>query len=310
MGDSWSLSLYGGYSESNIDHVTTDITEVRGEGHFMGGQITKTVRETAAYRLQLSAGWLYQSSDTRHEIYDRDEDKRELQFSMPSLTVGYASRRFDALGGRNFLSNTLLFNFADKLGSSTAEEYETEGRAGADGDFVVSRFSAARLQRFFRGEDAPGRWTLFMKVEGQVSSDTLTAQITKSIGGANTVRGYEEQEAYGDQAIVGSIELRTPMWHNFIPGLKKSDEFLDLNPQAWQRHRLQFLTFLDYGYVDIKHPRFGEQEDEAMLSAGLGVRLGLTKYTQARADYAYPFLEASDITPNDGRFHLSLQLQF
>ena len=39
-----------------------------------------------------------------------------------------------------------------------------------------------------------------------------------------------------DVRVVGSIELRTPMWHNFIPGLKKSDEFLELNPQAWQRH--------------------------------------------------------------------------
>ena len=36
----------------------------------------------------------------------------------------------------------------------------------------------------------------------------------------------------------------------------------------------------------------------------------LTKYSQMALDYGYPILKASDDTPDAGRLHLSVQLQF
>ena len=47
-----------------------------------------------------------------------------------------------------------------------------------------------------------------------------------------------------------------------------------------------------------------------MWSVGAGIRLGLTKYSQMALDYGYPILKASDDTPDAGRLHLSVQLQF
>lgn len=44
---------------------------------------------------------------------------------------------------------------------------------------------------------------------------------------------------------------------------------------------------------------------------GVGVRLGITKYAQAAADYGLALIKhASEDTPQNGRFHLSLQMQF
>jgi len=112
----------------------------------------------------------------------------------------------------------------------------------------------------------------------------------------------------GDQAFVATLELRTPLFHNFIPGLKKSDEFLAANPDAWQRHRLQFLLFSDFGYVDMKNPLPGEQDSDTLIGVGAGLRLGLTKYSQMSLDFGYP-LEKTQESDNP-RAHLSLQLQF
>ena len=105
------------------------------------------------------------------------------------------------------------------------------------------------------------------------------------------MRGYEESEVGGDNSVVGTLELRTPLIENFIPGLSKEQQYLDDNPEYWGRHRLQFIAFTDFGYVSNKNSL-------------------LTKYSQMSLDYGYPFIEASEDTPSAGRFHVSLQLQF
>ena len=309
LGDVYSLSLFGGYSTSSLEDVLP-LLDIRGKGHFFGGQVTKTLTDTAKYRLQLSGGWIFQHSETEHELASMDLEDRKVDMSMPQVTLGYASKTFDKLGGRNFISNTIMGNFAGQFGSSESEVFNSESEAYADGDFAIDRVQIARLQRFFSGEDAPGKWSLFMKADGQFTSDTLPPDMRKAVGGANTVRGYTESEAAGDQVIAATLELRTPLFHNFIPGLKKSDEFLEANPEAWQRHRLQFIAFTDYAYTDINTPRAGETSGDTFMSGGVGLRMGLTKYSQARLDYGYPFEKTTENTPSSGRLHLSLQLQF
>ena len=309
VGDRYSVSVYGGYSSSDIEDVLPQL-DIRGEGYFFGTQLTKTLKNTPKHRLQLSGGYLFQSSKTQQEISGTTWEERNLDMSMPMITLGYSSQQFDKFAGRNFLSNTIMFNFAGSLGSSEKSEFNNEGLAFSDGEFVIDRFQIARLQRFFRGEDEPGKWTLFMKLDGQLASDTLVSAVRKSLGGANTVRGYKEAEISGDQMLLGTVELRTPLFQNFIPGLKEDDQYLEENPEAWQRHRLQFIAFADYGFVEVFEPRPGEQGNESMFSAGVGLRLGLTKYSQMRVDFGYPFVETTEATPNSGRAHLSLQLQF
>ena len=130
------------------------------------------------------------------------------------------------------------------------------------------------------------------------------------LGGMNSVRGYEESEIGGDNSIVGSLELRTPLLENFIPGLKSDDpQFYEKYPQHWSQHRLQFVAFTDFGYVSEKKREVAD-DDQELWSVGAGIRLGLTKYAQMSLDYGYPIIEASDDTPSSGRLHVSLQMQF
>ncbi len=162
----------------------------------------------------------------------------------------------------------------------------------------------------FAGEDAPGKWSLFTKIDTQIATDDLPPPQRDYVGGCNSVRGYEESELGGDNTVVATLELRTPLFENFLPGLEKEQQFLDDNPEYWGRHRLQFIAFTDFGYVSNKHSLPGELNNQTFVSAGLGLRLGLTKYSQMSLDYGYPFIDASDDTPSNGRLHVSLQLQF
>ncbi|MBT4820104.1 MAG: hypothetical protein HN976_04770 [Lentisphaerae bacterium] len=314
IGERYSLSLYGGYSNSDIDDIAPQL-DIRGSGHYFGGQVTKVLKDTPKAQLQLAGGWVFQHTETKHFVSGQDSEiGPKYELSTPRLTFEYASKTFDRLGGRNYFTNTLIANFADKFGSSEADEYTpaNQGQAtpGVDGDFLINRFTLARYQRFFRGDETPGKWSLFMKLDGQLASDSLVSAMRKSVGGAHSVRGYKENELSGDQALTATLELRTPLFHNFIPGMKKSDEYLQANPEAWQRHRLQFIAFTDMGITDLKAPLAGEQDGDEMMSAGLGLRLGFTKFSQMSVDYGVPINDATEETPSGGRAHLSLQLQF
>ena len=76
------------------------------------------------------------------------------------------------------------------------------------------------------------------------------------------------------------------------------------------------LFHLSHHHIQYHHQYKADDEkdkpddDNSLWSVGAGIRLGLTKYSQMALDYGYPIIDASDDTPNAGRLHLSVQLQF
>ena len=119
----------------------------------------------------------------------------------------------------------------------------------------------------------------------------------------------------GDSFFSATVELRTPLLENCLPGLKQTDEELAEDPNSWKLHRIQGVIFADYGFISSQNYQndgsSGRNDGQSLLSVGVGVRLGITKYAQAAADYGLALIKhASEDTPQNGRFHLSLQMQF
>ena len=309
IGDKWSFNVYGGYNESGYDSVLPEV-DIVGKGHYFGAQISRSIYESNLERLQLTFGWMYQKTKNQLDVGDDALNKRAIAISMPSITLGYSAKVFDRFSGRNFASLTLQRNFAGKYGSSEKMDFIENDGPFTEGDFTMAKLQLARIQRLFSGPDAPGKWSLFGKLDAQLSDDSVPGAVRDYLGGFNSVRGYEESEIGADNSLVATIELRTPLLQNFIPGLKKDEKFLENNPKYWGQHRLQFVAFTDFGYVENKEPYAGQLDSQDMLSVGMGLRLGLTNYSQMSLDYGYPIIEASEQTPDDGRFHISIQLQF
>ena len=306
----WSLMANAGYSNSDIQDVLPQL-DVQGRGYFAQTGISRVLREEPTYRDMLTLSWLYQYWETQQDISGSNWNDRRLRLSMPSVSYDYQSRVFDRLYGRTFATVTGISNFAGKYGSSEESEFIGEGGTGnTDGNFSLLRVRLARLQRFCQGGTDNGKWTLFMKVDSQIAGDSLPAAVRRSVGGANSVRGYEEGTISGDNAVYGTLELRAPLFVNFIPGLKRTEKELEDNPENALQHRLQLLAFTDAGWVNNKEPLAGEFETENLASVGAGFRLGLTRYSQMRLDYGFPLIETTEDTPKSGRLHVSLQLQF
>lgn len=226
---------------------------------------------------------------------------------MPRISVNYQAKDYDRFGGRSFLTNTLMFNFAGQFGA-TDDPTATAQNPGATTDLVIDRLQFARFQRIFKKHPRLSRHSLFMRVDAQLTNDVLPSSLYKSIGGGGTVRGYSEREAVGDYGVNATLEWRTPLLENFIPGMVRAPEYLKENPEDWLMHRLQLAFFYDIGWVAFHHPVEGLPDDQTLHSMGAGVRLGFTKYTQMRFDWGKPLDKTEDT--QSGRFHISLQLQY
>ena len=306
INDELSINVYGGWNQSFTNDVLPEIS-ARGRGAYGGVQLSYIFYETLRDRFQLSLGWFYQRLNNYQDINGKRYDNGDITLSMPTITLGYTQKVFDNYHGRNFASITLQQNRAGTFGASSKSDFIAA--SAVDGDFTLAKIQLARFQRLFEGKDAPGKWTLFVKADAQIASDRMPSATRDYVGGRNSVRGYEESELNGDHSFVGTVELRTPLIENFIPGLKKDPQYLKDNPEHWSQHRLQFILFTDFGYVAYDE-KDKPDDDNSLWSVGAGIRLGLTKYSQMALDYGYPIIDASDDTPNAGRLHLSVQLQF
>ncbi len=308
----WSFMANAGYSNSDIQGALEQI-DVLGRGYFAQIGVTKVLHETPIYRDMLTLSWLYQNSETQLDVSDDSGSTPPIRLSMPSLAYDYQSRVFDPFYGRSFLTVTGMANFAGKYGSSEDADFlgGSTSQGAIDGDFSLLRVRLARLQRFTKANTELGKWTLFMKVDTQVTGDSLPSAVRRSVGGANSVRGYTEGEISGDNAVYGTLELRAPLFENFIPGFKVSEKELEDNPEFALQHRLQLLAFTDAAYVKNNDPQASAFDNETLSSVGAGFRFGFTKYSQMRLDYGIPLMDTYTAdTPKHGRLHASLQLQF
>lgn len=313
LDDKWSVGVFGSWSDSDYDNVIPD-TDISGRGYTLGFQVERELYADAFRRWTATAGWKLARTKNRLALHGLNLDLTTAVVSMPYLTLGYSDMVYDRFNGRNFATLTVTGNRADKFGSSSERTF-TEESWSADGTFFQARFMGARVQRLFEGGDHPGRWTLFARASAVYSDDTLPNSCREYLGGFDSVRGYNESEIAGDTSVNATLELRTPLLENFLPGLKQDKERLADDANNWKLHRLQGVIFTDYGYISSNNYENdgsnGRNGSQSLLSVGLGIRLGISKYAQAAADYGLPLIKhASEDTPNRGRFHLSLQLQF
>lgn len=162
-------------------------------------------------------------------------------------------------------------------------------RAGAKNAYVYGRVSVASIFRL------PSNFTFEPSLRYQLSSANLLASEQFGLGGYNTVRGYEEREVNGDNAIIGNVELRTPP-------ISLIGTFCECAKRKY-RDELRFLVFLDYGYAKNHKRYFNERQFQYLMGAGPGLRYVIQQYLTVRVDYGWK-LRQIDFGPNPLRHML------
>lgn len=211
---------------------------------------------------------------------------------IAQFVLGYDSALKDPWGSTTFEVNWYLS--PGYLTSKNTDENFRNARAFSGADYIYERASIERVTRL------PWDFSWILKGTQQFSpKGNLLGSEQLGAGGYNTVRGYDEREANGDEGYLFSSELRTPS----ISPLQ------DLNVIKW-KDQLQFLGFFDYGVTQNYYLLPGEDPNVILMSAGPGIRYSVASYASVRADYGFQMKDTGNNSRYNSRLHLGVVISY
>ena len=155
--------------------------------------------------------------------------------------------------------------------------------ARTEGGWGKLWFNVTRAQRL------TDLWSLYASVTGQLASKNLDSSEQFILGGMDGVRAYPQGEAYGDEGILGDLELRLLLagLSRHVPG------------------QVHLLGFVDAGHVTIaKNPWFLGSNSRDLSGAGVGLLWDDPGDFAVRTYYAFELGNEPAISAPDrsGRF--------
>ncbi|WP_199320587.1 ShlB/FhaC/HecB family hemolysin secretion/activation protein [Leptolyngbya sp. FACHB-261] len=157
----------------------------------------------------------------------------------------------------------------------------TVNEAGPDGRFF------AWLGQFQWVQQLTSRIVSLVRINAQLTPDSLLSLERFSLGGIDTVRGYRQNQLVSDNAVSASLEVRIP-----VTG----------DPNV-----LQLAPFFDFGTGWNR----GGAETTTIASVGLGVRWLVLPGLSVQIDYGIPLVTISDQgnSLQDKGLHFELRYQ-
>ncbi len=280
-GADWlTLLLYGLVSNSKVS--TLGNTNVVGRGQVAGVRALISLPGWSGFVDTLSAGM-----DYKH--FDQNVVQGSAALASPityyPISASYSANwqgqssitQFDAgptFNLRGFGSNVAAFENKRDAGQS---------------NFIYLHGDLSRQQDVWDGLQ------LYGKIQGQVSDQPLVNSEQFSLGGQDTVRGYLESEALGDNGVALTAELRSPPLAPYI-GPQLDD---------WRVY-----LFADAGRAIVLNPGAQQQARFDEASVGVGTRVQLIDNLNGAFDVAFPLLTGVNTRAGSARFEFHVWVQY
>lgn len=139
-------------------------------------------------------------------------------------------------------------------------------------------------------------WTTLVRMDGQWASEPLISPEQFGAGGVNSVRGYPEGDAFGDDGWHFSIEQQTPA---HTVGMVYGTTPLTLRGSV----------YMDSANVYLIDPE-GRPHVQSLWGAGLGFAADAGSHWQAQFLFSFPLISTPDTPAYQPRFDFSLTAQF
>ena len=288
----WLIPEQGGsayisalYSDSNSDmgniYSIGDI-DLRSEGTYkdFGIHYQQNFKYTSARKQVLDVGFNYKNFDGQNDLYIGGNKFNIGDFD---LTEGVVSATYyDVLRSKNQSFSYNVGVAHNMTGDSAAyTRYRGNGVQVKD-NFTI--FRAGVNYQYRTNSD----WVFGARVNGQYTKDDLTNLEQIGAGGMNSVRGFKERIASGDNGVLGSVELYTP---EFAP------------------HQ-RFVLFTDMASLGNNTYRLGERSRK-LSSWGVGYRFIDQDNLNISLDYAMPIDDSDiDMGKYGRRWNLNMTYRF
>ena len=325
--DAVRARAYGSYSEYLAGDVGGQGQDFSGQTFTGGGELILTVYQRGNLFIDLVGGGKAERIRVRSVVggtvnSDASTDFLYVYGGVRLNRSNQVSSVFADLNLERTL-NALISNDTSKL--------DDLGRFRTDPNWITFTWDtgfSVYVDPWLNGQawsdpSTPGSSTLAHELvfgfRGQYPfSDRLIPQKQAVVGGGSSVRGYPESVSAGDISLVGSAEYRL-----HVPRLLAvRDEPSQLPLLGRFRVRPQqaygspdwdliLAAFVDAARVQVTDPESTEN-DEDLVSAGLGVEVSLRQNFTARADFGFALDTTSDglVSEGDTQVHITVTLLF
>ena len=283
----FSQVLYAGYSQSEYDSVisTSDIN-VAGDGVHAGYSASYAMGSFRIDDLAMTFGATFLDTANRIDFYGTPYGEESLTLFLPRL--GFRGS-FPGLGNRGRAYWSL--GVTSDWGTSDNDELSAQ-RVGVQNGFFITEFSWTDYHPLSFGDISGGVQT---KLHWQYANDPLPVTLQKALGGINSIRGYEEREAFGDNGISLNLEYRFNAIDANILGLDG---------------RLQKLIFYDYGYLESKGSIASDFNSLDLSSVGVGILGNFNPNADMTLQVGVPLSGTPSTKESEPRAHFSINLRF
>lgn len=279
--------LYAGYSQSEYDNVisSSDIN-VAGDGYHVGYSASYPLAPESSSDLALTFGATYLDTANRIDFYGTPYGEENLALFLPRVGLRGSFSTFSDRG-KAFWSAGITSDW----GTSDNDELAAQ-RVGVQNGFMISELSLTNYEPFDIGAVAGGFQT---KIHWQYADEPLPVTLQKSLGGLNTIRGYEEREAFGDRGFSLNFEYRFDA---------VSSNFLGMDG------RFQKLLFYDYGYLKSEGTIASDFQSLDLSSFGVGLLGNINANTDLSFQVGVPLSGTPTTEESQPRAHFGLNLRF
>ncbi len=174
-----------------------------------------------------------------------------------------------------------LNEFAGGLGD---DDPDSSRPMGIDGEFTRFSAQAYRIQKI-------ASWiTLLGKFSGQYVNEPLASTEQISLGGADSVRGYNPFEFMGDRGYTATVEARVniPPLASVPDPFRKYPSIVDM---------VQLAGFVDWGSAKlVEDPTGGLRDTQTLSGCGVGLRLNYPDRLSLRFDVGWPLSHSGEDT--------------
>ena len=279
LGAGYHVPLYGrgdsmdfvvGYSDvdsGNIQQVNLNVT---GAGLIALARYNYHLDRIDDYEHKLIFGLDYKAFQSR--VTTSSGTSLVPDITLHPVSLGYAGELRRTQDNLNFY---LTFVYNPFPGGNDAAQSDFSGypgspfpngaRARATAEYAIWRAGAGYTRNL------PKDWTLRLTASGQTTGNALVAGEQFGVGGASSVRGFNERAYSNDRGYLASTELYTPDLAAKV-GLSGA--------------RFKLLAFYDVGNLTRNLLQPGDQTGLSVASVGLGLRLNIREKFNLQLDYA------------------------
>ncbi|MEN8184835.1 MAG: ShlB/FhaC/HecB family hemolysin secretion/activation protein [Myxococcota bacterium] len=247
------------YNENDVVEKPFEVLDISSTSETIGLGLTQPVHRSLRHRVELFVDAEVRKSETFLGILPGDD--RFSFVAGPEKGVSKLSIvRLGQLWVYRDLDQAIAVRSQASVGLDLFDATHHSSSSIPDGQFFAWLGQAQWVRRF-----EPWGLELLLRGDVQLASAPLLSLEQFSLGGHATVRGYRENEVVRDNGLVGSVELRLPIWRDEARGLRVDlAPFFDMG-KGWN-HSDHLVT--------VSPPTELDSRTLTSIGVGLRVRLG------------------------------------